>query len=81
MYTLFFSLFGELLSLLSGVKYRISQVPLYQTDTSVSHLFLHFVHAWYNCICFISKILLELVINWGFFLNFFLQEKRPRQSK
>ena len=42
-YAHFFFLFEELLSPLSGVKYRISQMPLYQRDTSNSQLFLYIV--------------------------------------
>ena len=37
-YIFFFFPFEELLSMLSGVNYRISKVPLCQSQTSVSHL-------------------------------------------
>ena len=35
---IFFFLFGELLSTLSGEKYIIAKVPLRQSNTSVGHL-------------------------------------------
>ena len=75
LHTLFFP-FWRVTIPLSGVKYRISQMPLYQWDTSNSQLFIYVV-AWCNCVCFISKMLIEVIINWVISI-FFLQAKRPR---
>ena len=45
-----------------------------QSDTSVSHL--HFTYcAWSSCICFISLILIELIINCCF--SFFYRKTDP----
>ena len=45
-----------------------------QSDTSVSHL--HFTYcAWFSCICFISLILIELIINCCF--SFFYRKTDP----
>ena len=69
-------LFGELLSTLSGVNIE-SWKGLSANHIQVVAIYIFRYWAWYNCICFISKILIELIINCCFFSHFFYRERDP----
>ena len=73
---IFFFLFGELLSTLSGVNGE-SRKGLSANHIQVLAIYIFRYWAWYNCICFISKILIELIINCCFFSHFFYRERDP----
>ena len=73
----FFFIFGELLSTLSGEKYIIAKECLYANQTPVLAIYIFLYWAWYNCICFLSQILTELIINFCFSL--FTGKKTPTE--
>ena len=73
---IYFFLFGELLSTLSGINIE-SRKGLSANHIQVLAIYIFRYWAWYNCICFISKILIELIINCCFFSHFFYRERDP----